>query len=72
MYSHSACSKNFIVNFVFDESSGFISYDGSGGRKANFEAIRCGHGGQQNKQHKSLKLIIKKRREIRRDKIRLN
>lgn len=30
-----------------------------GGRKASFAAIRLGHGGQQNKQHNSLKLEIK-------------
>lgn len=37
-------------------SSGFRSYVVSGGRKANFEAILPGHGGQQNRQQSSLKL----------------
>jgi len=30
-------------------------YVGSGGRKASLAAIREGHGGQQNRQHSSLR-----------------
>lgn len=37
-------------------SSCFISYEHSGGKNASLDAIRPGHGGQQNKQHSSLKL----------------
>lgn len=53
-YCHSALSVRCKLNLDPD-SSDIIEYVGSGGRKANLAAILEGHGGQQNKQHSSLK-----------------
>lgn len=55
-YGHSARSFNCNKNFVFVSSCGVNLYVGSGGRNANLAAIFEGQGGQQNKQHNSLKL----------------
>lgn len=54
MYCHSARSESEIENF--EPSSSMNVYVGSGGRKASLSAILDGQGGQQNRQHNSLKL----------------
>lgn len=55
-YCHSARSNRQRLYFTFVSSIGVNLYVGSGGKNANFAAIRPGQGGQQNKQHNSLKL----------------
>lgn len=56
LYCQSARSRRVIENFVELVSSAFNSYEHSGGKNANLDAMRPGHGGQQNKQQSSLKL----------------
>lgn len=56
MYCQSARSSSVSANFVELASSAFKSYEHSGGKKASFEAILPGQGGQQNRQHNSLRL----------------
>lgn len=55
-YCHSARSVRHTVYLVFVSSVGVNLYVDSGGKNANLAAIRPGHGGQQNRQHSSLKL----------------
>jgi hypothetical protein len=57
VYCQSLLSRRFSVYLVDEVSSSFKSYERiSGGRNANLEAIFCGNGGQQKRQHNSLKL----------------
>lgn len=65
-YCHSARSNRQRLYFTLESSTGVNLYVGSGGKNANFAAIRPGHGGQQNKQHNSLKLKkkIKEKKKI--------
>lgn len=51
---HSDLSVSLSVNLSFLFGAGMIEYVGSGGKKASFDAMDDGQGGQQNKQHNSL------------------
>lgn len=55
-YCHSARSCRQTAYLVFVSSVGINLYVDSGGRNASLAAMRPGHGGQQNRQHSSLKL----------------
>lgn len=55
-YCHSARSNQFRLYFTLVSSTAVNLYVASGGKNASFAAIRPGNGGQQNRQHSSLKL----------------
>ena len=57
-YCHSARSVSVTLYFDLVLSVAVYLYVGSGGKNANLAAIRPGHGGQQNRQHSSLKLRV--------------
>jgi hypothetical protein len=46
-------AKQLQQTYFFVSGSTRTLYDGSGGVNANFDTILLGHGGQQNRQHKS-------------------
>lgn len=55
-YCHSARSSRVSVNLSLASSLATSLYVGSGGRNASLAAMRPGQGGQQKRQHSSLKL----------------